>query len=255
MKRKMRILLAVVGALLCAMLFLGSCEDAPEPTTPETTVPETQPQPTKPPHSELYIPDLSVEDVIRYFNEVALDAEIVNGGDPSKLQKWGEPIYYLIDGACTEKDKQVLDAFFLWLNTIDGFPGISQANQVSEVNMRIYFRNNKGFVSLMGDAFRGCDGGVTFWYRDNAIYDATVCYRTDIGQEVRNSVLLEEIYNGLGPVQDTWLRKDSIIYAGYSTPQALTQIDELLLKLLYHPKMVCGMTAEECEAVIRELYY
>ena len=68
-------------------------------------------------------------------------------------------------------------------------------------------------------------------------------------------MILEEIYNGLGPVQDTSLRSDSIIYAGYSTPQSLTAMDELLLRLLYRPELVCGMDAQQCEAVIRQLYY
>ena len=110
-------------------------------------------------------------------------------------------------------------------------------------------------LDLLGDQFYGTDGGVTFWYDgENRIYDAIICYRTDLSQHVRNSVILEEIYNALGPVQDTQLRPDSIIYAGYSEPQALTQIDELLLKLLYHPRMHCGMNQAECEAVIRQLY-
>ena len=56
-------------------------------------------------------------------------------------------------------------------------------------------------------------------------------------------------------VQDTFLRTDSIIYGGYSEPQALTAVDELLLRLLYHPNIRPGMNAQECEAVIRSLYY
>ena len=56
-------------------------------------------------------------------------------------------------------------------------------------------------------------------------------------------------------MQDTSLRTDSIIYAGYSEPQELTEIDKLLLTLLYHPKIECGMDADACEAIIRELYY
>ena len=96
---------------------------------------------------------------------------------------------------------------------------------------------------------------MTFWYLDNKIYQENICYRKDINQYTRNSVILEEIYNGLGPVQDTSLRTDSIIYAGYSEPQELTEIDKLLLTLLYHPKIECGMDAAQCEAVIRELYY
>ena len=80
-------------------------------------------------------------------------------------------------------------------------------------------------------------------------------YRTDLAQEIRNSVILEEIYNGLGPINDTQLRRDSVIYSEYSIPQSLSQIDEVILKLLYHPKMQCGMSAAACEEVIRQLYY
>lgn len=236
-------------------------ETAPPTTLPptETTSPATEPTeseaPTHPEHSWLFIPGLDVEDVILYFNEVCLDAEFSDSGDPTKLQKWENPIYYTLDGTATEADMQVLTAFMEYLNTIDGFPGIYEADSLTQSNLNIYFRTQQELVDLMGSDFAGCDGGVTFWYMDNEIYDATICYATDIGQYVRNSVILEEIYNGLGPVQDTWLREDSIIYAGYSEPQELTDIDKLILTLLYHPRMERGMDAAQCEAVIRQLYY
>ncbi|MBR6561952.1 MAG: DUF2927 domain-containing protein, partial [Oscillospiraceae bacterium] len=79
--------------------------------------------------------------------------------------------------------------------------------------------------------------------------------RHDLSQTLRNSVILEEIYNGLGPVQDTNLRPDSLIYQAYSEPQWLTDIDELIMRLLYHPEIRPGMNAQECEQVIRRLYY
>ncbi len=218
------------------------------------TPPETEP--TRPEHSSLYIPGLSVEDVIRYFNEVCLNAEFVNGGDPTKLQKWNKPIYYLCTGLPTEADLQVLTDFVNWLNTVEGFPGIREAMNPGEANLKIYFYDHTQYVSVMGSQFAGTDGGVTFWYNGrDEIYEGIIGYRTDISQAVRNSVILEEIYNGLGPVQDTDLREDSIIYSGYTTPQSLTAVDELILKLLYHPDMKCGMNAAQCEAVIRQLYY
>ena len=68
-------------------------------------------------------------------------------------------------------------------------------------------------------------------------------------------MILEEIYNGLGPIQDTDLRSDSIIFSGYSTPQHLTAVDELLLRLLYHPQLTCGMDSAACQSAIRQLYY
>ena len=268
----------LLAAFLAICLLLAGCRPSePETTVPptthaptetavpttlppsETTLPEAIPPETEAPteeaHSWLYIPGLSVEDVILYFNEVCLDAEISDSGDPSKLQKWMEPIYYTTDGPATGEDLETLTAFAEFLNTIDGFPGIYAAETPEQANLDIHFRSQQELVDIMGSNFVGCDGCVTFWYTDNAIYDATICYSTETDQFVRNSVILEEIYNSLGPAQDTWLREDSIIYAGYSEPQELTEIDRLLLILLYHPRLECGMDADACKAVIRELYY
>lgn len=260
--------------LLCLLLALcllcGCSSSSPDrgdeelhfPTLPQPT--ETEPPsetdppadlPTVPEHSPLYIPDLSVEDVITYFNEVCLDAEFSTDGNPSLVQKWDVPLCYTIYGTATPEDLDTLNAFADWLNTIEGFPGMYEASDPVEANLTIHFCSEDVLLEILGDNFWGCDAGVTFWYEDNAIYSAVICYRTDLDQYLRNSVILEEIYNGLGPVQDTDLRPDSIIYADYSEPQNLTAIDELILKLLYHPDILCGMTAEECEAIVRELYY
>ena len=229
-----------------------------EPLTEAPTVPPTEPPtqaPTQPPHSALYIPGLDVEDVIVYFNEVALDAESFDSGDPSRLQRWTTPIFYHVYGDPTDEDLAVLEDFAAWLNTILSFPGIYEIDDPSAATMRIHFTDQDGLLDIMGSDFTGLDGAVTFWYDNDEIYDCTICIRTDIGQYVRNSVILEEVYNGLGPIQDTSLREDSLIYSGYSEPQELTDIDELLLRLLYHPDLKSGMDAEECEAIIREIYY
>lgn len=233
-----------------------------EPSTIPTTIPAeptTEPvittAPTEPAHSAFYIPGLSVEDVILYFNEVCLDAEVNNSGDPSLIQKWTAPIYYAIYGAYNEEDLATAKGFAAWLNTVEGFPGIYEADSAHTANLVIHFCTPQDMVDLMGDWTYGLDGAVTFWYDFNEIHDGTICIRDDLYQSLRNSVILEEIYNGLGPVQDTGLRPDSIIFSEFSEPQALTAIDELILRLLYHPEILPGFNAEECEQVIRSIYY
>lgn len=75
--------------------------------TPEIITPEPEPTDTespRPEHSELYIQDVSVDDIIAYFNEVVLDSEFITDGDPSFVQKWDIPIYYFIDGTPTPED-------------------------------------------------------------------------------------------------------------------------------------------------------
>ena len=268
-------MMKVFLSVLLFLLLLTGCTGTPEspaapsaptetvpvstelPTTPVTEAPTEVPaeSETLPPHSDLFIPGISVEDVILAFNEVCLDAEYSHSGDPSLLQKWISPISFYIYGQPTREDLETLQNFTQWLNTVEGFPGIYQTQEASEANLRIHFCDQEEMISLMGEDFYGMDGAVTFWYMDDVIYDAIICYRTDINQHLRNSVILEEIYNGLGPIQDTDLRTDSIIYAGFSEPQELTAMDELLLKLLYHPMITCGMSAADCASVIRQLYY
>ena len=216
---------------------------------------QKQEQPVEEKHSKLYIPGVSVEDVILYFNEVAFGAEIINSGDPYKLQKWEEPIYYILDGKLTEEDSETLLKFNNWLNTIEGFPGIYETKDATKANLNIYFCSQVRMLDIMGPEANDLDGAVTFWYTDDVINRAVICYRTDLDQYLRNSVILEEIYNGLGFIQDTNLRKDSIIYAEFAEPQELTNIDELLLRLLYSEELKTGMSAKECEEVIRKIYY
>ena len=257
-------MIAMIRKLLLSLLIaccLSGCgkpqempTTAPAETAAPTTVPTTAPT-TLPPHSPLYDPATPVEDVIRSFREVCLDAEFINSGDPSKVQKWTEPVRYRIYGTPTQEDLAVLESFARWLNALEGFPGMAEAEDAGSANYTIHFCTQEEMLSLMGPDFEFMDGAVTFWYDMDEIYSAIVCIRRDLNQTLRNSVILEEVYNSLGPVQDTWERTDSIIYAGYSEPQQLTPMDELLLKLLYHPDIQCGMTALECERVIRELYY
>ena len=260
--------------LLCLALLSGCGKKEEHPTAPpeetvpaiatvpatepaETTVPETAlptEAPTQPSQPNLSIEHVPVEDVLLYFNEVVLDAEYFDIGNPNLVQKWTVPIRYILYGAPTDEDLDTLNHFANWLNTIDGFPGIAKTDDPTAANLRIHFCDQEEMQTLMGEDYIGMDGAVTFWYENHEIYDAIICIRTDLDQHLRSSVILEELYNGLGPVQDTWLREDSIIYGGYSEPQALTPTDELLLKLLYHPDILCGMDAAECEEVIRQLY-
>ena len=261
----------LIPLFLCLLLLTGCVPAEPDAVQPAATTPEVTEVPTEapteapaevpteaptlPPHSDLYIPDLDVEDVILYFNEVCLNAEYINSGDPSFLQRWNAPISYRIHGDPTTEDLETIETFSAWLNVQFGFPGIYEAGDGEYANLQIHFCSQQTLVDLMGDNHWGNDGAVTFWYQDDVIYDAIICIRTDLNQHLRNSVILEELYNGLGPIQDTELRPDSLIYADFSEPQELTEIDELILKLLYHPDLKCGMNAEECEAVIRMLYY
>ena len=206
-------------------------------------------------HSEYYIPGLDVDTLIQYFSEVVLDAEFINSGNVSVVQKWDRKVLYYVHGEPTQQDYTYLDATVAWLNSIYGFPGMEETQNEEEANLPIYFTDYDSLIDILGKQYENCDGGVRFWFDYNRIYRGIICIRTEIDQYVRNSVIQEEIYNGMGPVQDTSLRLDSMIYTGYSAPQDFTAVDRLIMTLLYHPDIDYGMDAEECAAVIRQLYY
>ncbi|MBQ2957998.1 MAG: DUF2927 domain-containing protein [Clostridia bacterium] len=214
---------------------------------------------TAPAHSPLYHPDYPPEQIIEYFEEVVLDMEYADGtGDVSLVQKWIAPMRYRIYGFPTDEDLSILTAFFDQLNALPGFPGICAAGEEEAENVTISFLDHEGFYAVFSDMLGGDSafGATRFWYytETNDIYTANIGYRTDVGQAARNSILIEEIVNTLG-VSDTVLRTDSIVYQYSDDNTALSDVDLIILSLLYDPAIECGMDAESCRAVIRELYY
>lgn len=200
----------------------------------------------------------TAEQVKEYFVDVVSGTEYSTGdGNAALVQKWVEPIYYKINGDATKEDLQVLEKLFTELNAIYGFPGIYPVSEGNLVNLTLTFYARDEFQADFGEFlnYEEADGAVQYWYSNdmNDIYDGRIGYRTDISQQVRNSVLLEEIVNGLG-IQDTMLREDSITYQGYNEVQQLSEMDWLVIKLLYHPDIRCGMTTEECKQIIDTIY-
>ena len=231
-------------------------------TPPTTDVPETtwaEPETTAPAHAEFYLPEYSTQQILEYFSEVVLNVEYTDGtGDSTLVQKWMAPIYYRIYGTPTDEDLSVLDAFFTQLNQISGFPGIYAAEDSVPENLSIRFAEPAAFFAEFSEILGGEDayGATQFWYYTptNEIHTAHIGYRTDLDQVTRNSILLEEIVNTLG-ITDTELRTDSIVYQHSNDNIALSDVDWILLKLLYDPAIQCGMDIDSCFAIIQQLYY
>ena len=263
--------------LLVFAMFLTSCAKPEQETLPTTqtetvSITELPPEittsqetvcpatvPTQPLHSELYHPDYTLRQIQEYFEEVVLNAEFSDGtGDSTLVQKWTEPISYRIYGKPTEEDRRILNDFLAQLNQIPGFPGFYTAEAEGIETLRIHFLEPSLFRDSFSAVVNGEDayGAMEFWYYTdtNEIYSARIGYRTDLDQMTRSSILLEEIVNMLG-ISDTLLREDSITYQYSNENLELSDVDWILLKLLYHPQMQCGLDARNCADVIEELYY
>ena len=256
--------LVCMGLVIVISLIFCACKrtDRPDPDAPITTVQQLADETTTsvPAHSELYLPEYTSQQIFEYFKEVALVMEYADGtGDISVVQKWKEPILYSVYGDYTDEDLAILTDLFTRLNKIDGFPGIYAADTEKESgSLCIHFFDQEHFNSFFSDIINGEDayGAAHFWYYNetNEIYTADVGYRTDAEQSIRESVLLEEIINVLG-ISDTIIREDSIVYQYSDDNVSLSDVDWVILKLLYNPAIQPGMDAESCQTVIQELYY
>lgn len=210
-------------------------------------------------HSAFYLEEYSVEDVLKYFNEVVLNTEYSTGtGDSTLVQRWDVAIRYRILGDFTEEDVEILEQLFSELNKVEGFPGVCETTENEEPNLYIHFEGreafNDRFMAFLNSEY--ADGAARYWYytETNDIYEGTIGYWKNMDEEIRKSVLLEEVVNCLG-IGDSLLREDSIVYQYSNDATTLTEMDWLIIRLLYNPRIRCGMDAVECERIIRELYY
>lgn len=251
-------LLVLACCLLCGC---GKKEEKTVELVPLETPAPTQETAPDVPHNEVVeeswkMEGYSAEQLADYFCEVVLASEYSDGtGDTSKLQKWKMPIYYRLEGDFTSEDKQVVEDFAAMINDINGFPGMYPAKQ--DGNLHISFLSPVELDKAVGYMIseEGIDGAVIWdYYTDtNEIHQAKIWIRNDVDQDVRNSVILEEIVNAVGMGNDTDSRTDSIIYQGYSTPQQLSAMDWALMRMLYSEKMKCGMTERQCRSIIEEM--
>ena len=207
--------------------------------------------------SHYYLDGVSVDDVITYFGEVCLDSEYSVGATstPNLIHKWEEPVYYCVYGTPTQKDLIAIEELALQLNSIDGFPGFYPGT-AENCNTAMYFCSSGELINRLGSNFNSHHyGGFVYRYSNHAIYDGVICCRNDIPQDERISVIKEEIYGVLGPAQDTVLRQDSILYQYSNSNLELSDMDLLILELLYHPDIKVGMNYEQCAQVIKTIYH
>lgn len=225
------------------------------PTEAPTAAPSTEP--TEEPHSEFYAKGVSVDQVIAHFNKVVLGIELNAGtGEVSLVQKWDAPINYRIEGMPNRQDAQNLNNLTKQLNAVEGFPGI-QAAKGLEQNLTIYFLKDEEFKTQFAHIMEGKPGyGVAqVWHNDsNGIYAARIGYRQSASQELRDLLLPEKLMEMLG-ISEVTVQKEITTGLKPKTIIDLSDLDWSVIKLLYNPRIHNGMNADECEMIIRELYY
>lgn len=176
------------------------------------------------------------EKALELVLECAFSAEY---GDVGRdyLVRWQEPIELYIGGEPTKGDLQTLKEFIMLLSyRVPGLPVVRMAESEASANARIYFVPLDEMGKYVDGYVEGNWGFVTYTYADGAIYEMEIAIASDVtGQKDRSHLIMEEIVNGLGLCYDHDVYSDSIIFQEWTTVQELSEVDWLMLNMVYHP--------------------
>ncbi|MCF0121216.1 MAG: DUF2927 domain-containing protein [Oscillospiraceae bacterium] len=199
------------------------------------------------------------EEVIDLFIYTALNAEY--GDTRDYLIRWVDPISLYVDGTVTDLDMAQLNSLIDELNSIEGFPGISYAEDPMAANFQIHFTPSSTFTdfipSVNGQHFWGY--AYLNWFYVNGdsageIIRATVLIdNEESNQTYRYSVIAEELLQALGLLNDNYDYPESIFYQDSNSTLWPASIDWACVKLLYHPYMAGGMTESEARAAAERI--
>ena len=190
--------------------------------------------------------------VKEHFSDCALGSEY--GGGARVVKKWTQPIYYTFVGTPLSGDVAYLERFMEALNGIYGFPGIYPATSSQSANLTIHFvRDEAEMYALTG--YQNANGLASIWYSTSTyeIVEGRVVYRNDMDGSNRRGVLIEELYQVMGILNDSYTYPESIVYQYYTDAQWPCSLDWAIMELLYHPDMRCGMNESTCMSVIDSL--
>ena len=71
--------------------------------------------------------------------------------------------------------------------------------------------------------------------------------------EAQKHLLREELTQSLGLARDSPEYTESIFQSSWTTTTEFAAIDKELIRLLYHPDMVIGLTANQVDDVLAEI--
>lgn len=201
----------------------------------------SEPEDTDEPDEPEYITasGYGAAEIIDYFCSVGLSAEY--NESPNAVLKWTGPVKYFISGEATQADRDKVASLAAALNAVAGFPGISEAASPDEANLSISFVDLEGMTEAAGGAYNGY---VTVWWDSGVISRGEIYYRTDLEQSHRDAVIVEELCQSLGLLQDTYDHPESIFYQYHTEIDWPSPLDWAIIELLYSPELRPGMDEE-----------
>lgn len=192
---------------------------------------------------------------LRCLKDTAFTAEFGNT-ERNELLRWEEPLRLYVEGTPCPEDLETLNALITELNLrVPMLPNIFYASSSAAANVRIWFGPLNEMQYHISNYTEGNWGYFTYWHdNDGCINELEVAIANDVtNQYQRNHIIMEELVGGLGLTNDHTLYSDSIVYQPWTETQQLSQVDWLMLNMIYHPALRPGMSTVQAISILESL--
>lgn len=163
-------------------------------------------------------------------------------GGAHKLARWEEPLRIHVDGSPTQADRETLENFALQLAyRVPNMPNVTIVEDRADANVFFWFGPLDELAQHVTNYPEGNWGAFTYWYRSYRMVKAEIGIASDVtNQRERNHLIMEELVGALGLTNDHEVFSDSIVYQPWTTTQELSEVDWLMLNMIYHPDVAPG---------------
>ena len=204
-----------------------------------------------------------------FFSEYARVDDIDENPSPTRLSRWASPVRYLTTGAGVEPaDRAEADALAarfhrltrLSFTRVDELPNLIIL--IGDYRARLRYahelRRKAGdqtyIAAIERDLVSEPCFGFLFSQNENpsVITGGLIVIKAETRGLLRKSCLHEEFAQVLGPQNDSDEIRPSLFNDGNEFA-LLTEHDEMLLRVLYDPRLMPGMSATHAQPIIRQI--
>ena len=197
-------------------------------------------------------------EVVDYFKNIALGFEFGNASQITR--RWESDMRIFVggtpSGTLTNELNQIVDE----LNALTSTSfSISIVDNEAQSNYFVFFGSADEYGTLYPDSrdLAQSNWGLfsIFWNGSNQLINGHMYVDINRASSLEQRHLLrEELTQSLGLARDSERYTDSIFQQAFSTKTtSYAQIDEDLIRLLYHPDMRIGLNATSVEEVLKDI--
>ncbi len=209
-------------------------------------------------------PHYTDAEIIDGFFKVAFGAEYRLSGRSDRIRKYVAPVRIAIDGDASRRRRTELTRIIADIGRHIRHLDIALATEPAQANMTVTLVRDRDLHRTIARRFgpeharamrRRLDPQCLSGFRKNDRFEierSEAILPVDADRTIFRSCAYEELLQALGPINDT----DTVPWTTFNDDVRATAFgvyDQLLLNILYDPRIKPGMTADEVRAVLPDV--